>query len=411
MLVRCVLGPLNTVSQRLHRVSAAPTGRTILLYAVNPLMLDHLLEMAALFSEDTRLRFRVTWPLWNPSAIRRDLRRRSLATGLATISPWLSLLPRCDLIVLADPSLSKRTEYWMGRLVPKLYIGHQMSRGKTQTDTGYRYNEMREHADEFFNVILESSEANRAAAIATNPALEPVIKAVGYLRADRLLAQRDRRDEIRKSFSLDQDATLVFIQSTWHHSSLMESMGVDIVAQAEQASRSLGWSFVFSTHPHHWHGPWAVDHPWGEYLAAHESERLRVLRPSDIPDPHLVASDVIVTDHTSQAVLAALLESPMLFVRTPGAQLLTGSNLHRLADALPSISTPAQLVTGVQDAIRDFRPEAHRRVTAGFLSHRGDAARRVRHEIYALLGLHEPLSSRQPSHSETRSEAQDRSVT
>lgn len=395
--MRRVVAPANVVAQAAWRARGARANRrTALLYAVNGLMLDHLLDFAGAFAEDTRMGFVVAWPIGSPASVAAEVRRRSRREGMPCVPAWRALVrQRCDLIVVADPHLSPHTQAWMLPHIPKVYIGHQISRGKTIGAGGYRYNESvpASRGDELFACIFESSEANRQAAIQTNPALGQIVRTVGNLRADRLLTLAHRRAELRASRGLTDNEVVVFVQSTWNSASLMEAWGAGIVAEAEHLTADPGWRFIFSTHPNHWTGPWAAEHPWGQYLITHSSTSLRVVAPETGAEEDMVVSDVIVTDHTSQAVMASLLGVPMIFARTSEVPLVNGSPVWLLRETLPAITSPDQLRSGVQAAMLAFDAAAHAAMTEAFLSCRGHAATRVRSEIYSLMGLSVPTDS------------------
>lgn len=398
LVVRIGLRPAVRLSQALwRRLGGNHPDRRILLYANNRLMLEHLLDHAAPFDGDDRMQFTATWPLWAPPDVRADVVAGCHEAGVRTVPPWIALFTRRDLIVLADYP-SRRTKLWLACQAPRLYVGHYIHQGKSTTGEDHRHAEYASRVDgeRFYTAVFESSDMNRAAVIARDPELEGVVRTVGYLRADRLLARNADRRQIRRDLGLSDSDMLVYVQSTWQTGSLMDSLGTEIVGEAERLAIESGWSFVFSTHPNHWRGPWALERPWGRFLRAHESSHLRVVSPDERPDDYIVASDVVVTDHGSQAVLVSLLDKPMVFYRSKERELAIGSPVWRLRDTLPNITTAQDLGPSVSSALHDFDSDAHRTTTADFLSFRGSAADRVRQEIYELLDLGPPELVRRP---------------
>lgn len=389
LVVERFLAPTVRLSQSLwQRVGRPADQRHILLYASNALMLEHMQDRMEPLRSDERLHFAVTRPIWAPRKLKAEIAVGCKQMEFSLVNPWLALLTRRDLIVLADYP-SRRSKLWLACQVPRLFVGHYIQQGKSANGQDYRHREYasRVSGERFITVAFESSELSRRTVVEADPELEPVVKTVGYPRADKMLARQPERDAIRRKLGLDDTRTVVYVQSTWQVGSLMESHGSEIVAEMERLASSLGWIFYISTHPNHWRDPWAQRLPWGKYLREHESSSLRVLGPDELPDDYLVASDVVVTDHGSQAVMASLLDKPMLFFLSPERDLAVGSPVWRLREFLPKFSGASELQTGVEEALRSFDVERHREETADFLSYRGRAAERIREEMYALLDL------------------------
>jgi hypothetical protein len=350
------------------------------LYAQNRLMIDHLLEFMEVFSGDHEISFSATWQPLTAEQSAADVKAACVAVGVRVKAPWLAFLRRVDLVVMADHP-ADRERLLFTPLVPTLHIYHAISGGKAAPGgVAYRYKDCR------YTRVFESSERTARRVIQENPDLADSVRTVGYLRADLLAELRSRRVELRRDLGLPSEGRVVLVQSTWGPS-IMESFGEEMVAEADRVALSRGWTFVFSTHPDHWYGPWAEGHPWGGYLCRHESDRIRVIHPTVRSEPFMATCDVVLTDHTSQAVLASLAGNPMVFFDVPGAELVVDSPVWTLRENLVRMASPNELESAVDEAWRHRSDASRSRLTEDFVSFPGAAAARVRAEALELLDL------------------------
>ena len=140
-------------------------------------------------------------------------------------------------------------------------------------------------------------------------------------------------------------------------------------------------------------------HPFGQFLLDHEDKlAVTVIRGGEDWAPAMVASDMVITDHTSLSMTYALLEKPMPYVDVPGTILVQREPRQRLAEALPKLSAPENLAADLEYARRHFPRDQVAEIAKDILSYPGESARRIREEVYSLLRLNrvtaeEPLMS------------------
>lgn len=375
----------------------------VLLLCQNGLMADYLAPVWELFREDARFRFFVTFPRDAHLAhefdkIRRQLPVREIRMGWAECRPW-------DLIVTADhgyAGLATRTR------CPVLYTGHGMT-GKVVAgeggDYGYGPRCRLEDGSPRYSAMLEASDANRDRIIERDPLLAPAIRVVGSLQDDRLLSQLPRRDEIRSELGYTDEDCVVLVQSSWGPDSLVHTQGEAIFEAARKAKTT---QFIASVHPHEYRPTADGTASWGERLRGFAGDRLRVREPSVSWIPSLVAADLVISDHTSLVIYAALAGKPTLWVPVPPSSIEAGTALARLRDMSPRYRPDGELEEQVSAAIRDFPYDEARALAAEINSCPGSASARIRALVGDVLALpdlaHEAPCARAP---ELSSRSQD----
>ena len=119
-----------------------------------------------------------------------------------------------------------------------------------------------------------------------------------------------------------------------------------------------------------------------------------VVQPDTDWAPYMVASDIALTDHTSLAVNYALLNKPMLYVSVPDASLVKGAPVHELSEILPRLEGVDKLEEGLLTAFSEFPREQVAKIARECNSYPGEAADRIKKEIYGVLKLAPLLSAR-----------------
>ena len=376
----------RAVDAALRRLRARrPMPRRVLFVAANDLGLRQLLLLREVLAEDTRLRLTVTD---SPrGAANRDLigpwcEQRGfvyLPFRRARWRPW-------DLMIFADHDDMARFPV----NVPKVRISHGIFGSKLIDGVPYRYDPkwVEYRGKVFYSRMFEPSDYAVECALKHNPRLQGIVVAVGDLSADRLLSLRPERDEIRAGFGCSPDDFVVLLQSTYGATSLMESIGNELVPQCVSLAAETDFRFILQTHPHHWTGPYAQDHPYGHFLLDQEGKPgITVIHHDEDWAPYMMASDMVITDHTSLSMTYALLGKPMLFVAVPGTTLIEGNPGERLAQVLPKLSSIENLAVDIERARNEFPREQVAEIAKDILSYPGEAADRIQKEVYGLLGL------------------------
>ena len=290
-----------------------------------------------------------------------------------------------DLIVFADHDDMERFPV----NVPKVRISHGIYGSKLVDGVPYRYDpRWVEHRGRvFYSRMFEPSEAAVRFGVAHNPRLEGILVAVGDLAADCMLALRGQRDAIREAHAYGPGDRVVLLQSTYGPTSLMETIGRELVAECVRLAATGRWRFILQTHPHHWSGARPDVPPCGAMLLAQEGKPgIRIIHQGEDWATHMIASDMVITDHTSLSMTYALLGKPMLFV-DGRAELIEGNPGQRLAAVLPKLGAPETLEPDLLAALESLPEKQVKEITGDILSYPGEAAERVRREVYELLGL------------------------
>ena len=359
--------------------------RRVLFVAINELALESLAYFREVVEENRCFSFTVTH---SPREVanRELIENWCCARSVAFVSfrrarwrPW-------HLMVFADHDQMDRFPV----CVPKVFIGHGIYGSKLIDGVPYLHDpHWIEHRGRvFYTRMFESSDYAVECAIRHNPDLRGIAVAVGNLDADRVFALVSEREQIRAGMGYGSEDLVILLQSTYGETSLMESIGRDLIAACARAAAEHGWEFILQTHPNHWTGPWAEEHPYGKLLLEQEGKPgITVIHHDEDWAPYMVASDMVITDHTSLSMTYALLGKPMLFVAVPGTTLIEGNPGERLARILPKLSDPGSLVADIDRAMRDFPHEQVAEIAKDILSYPGEAAVRIRREVAGLLWL------------------------
>lgn len=357
--------------------------RRVLLVVTNELALKSLAYFRDVLEKNPCVSFTVTH---SPRVVanRELIENWCRAHSVAYVPFWRARWCPWHLMAFADHDQMDRFPV----CVPKVFIGHGIYGSKLIDGVPYLHDpHWIEHRGRvFYTRMFESSDYAVECAIRHNPDLRGIAVAVGNLDADRVFALVSEREQIRAGMGYGSEDLVILLQSTYGETSLMESIGRELIAACAAGAAEHGWKFILQTHPHHWTGPYAEEHPYGNVLLEREGERgITVLHHDEDWAPHMIASDMVITDHTSLSMTYALFGKPMLFVEVPGTTLIEGNPGERLARILPKLSDPDNLVADIERAMRDFPREQVADIAKDILSYLGEAAQRVRTEAYQLL--------------------------
>ncbi|MEV7551845.1 hypothetical protein AB0N89_19655 [Amycolatopsis sp. NPDC089917] len=204
---------------------------------------------------------------------------------------------------------------------------------------------------------------------------------------DRMRASMPLRLRYRDAAGVEAHQKLVVISSTWSPHSLFGG-NLDLVTRLATALRGPGYRVMAALHPLTWsaHGTRQVR----AWLAEALDAGIRLLPPDEGWRAALVASDCVIGDHGSVTQYAAGLGKPVLL--NPGSVLdvRKGSLADRLWKAAPVLD-PALCLRSQVDALV-AAGSRHRLSAIGkrITSMPGEAAVRLREEIYRILGMPEP---------------------
>lgn len=280
------------------------------------------------------------------------------------------------------------SDVFFGRTAARVHVPHGIGAGKRVAGEDFTYGPRWSlwRGRPKYDAMLEASHAVRDHAVAGCPQLEPVIKVVGDLAADRLLASLPKRNAYRRTLGITSGQTAVLVISTWGPHGLMPRFGHRLLPTMVRLDRQ--YRVVLTMHPHLWAGEHDDRRRWARHLSPYVRAGLLVCGPDDDWVPYLAATDVAVIDHGSLGVYWTLLARPTLTVQVPEDLPVTGSPIAGLHDDSPTLTDPADLGEAVDKALVTFDPEHFADQRATIVSYPGQAARRSREVLYRLLDLH-----------------------
>lgn len=355
--------------------------RDILFPCYYALMAEYQRDLWEILRDDPRLRFFITLhrPEIKPGEhdrIRAMLPLPEVSGAWANIRPW-------DLVILADHGFEELCTPWR---FPVLRIPHGIS-GKSRYGGEYQYGKRAFASNGRFRYTLmfEPSEVTRNRVISGAPWLRERIAVVGSIQMDKVLAAASKREKFRRDLGFSAHEIAVFVMSTWGEHSLLHTMGDAII----EGARPLlgGFRFIMSAHPMDYKAwPYSV-RVWGEHLQSLRKEGFQVREPSDDWLPYMAACDLILTDHTSLAVYGIPLGKPCLFIPLAENLLTEGSAIWNLWKISPTLSDPRRLKDALGQTIANYPYERLEQLGREINSWPGQSARRMREEIYRLLGM------------------------
>ena len=224
------------------------------------------------------------------------------------------------------------------------------------------------------------------------------IRLVGYPKADCLVDGSLNRAEALRGLGLDPARTTLLYAPTWSPASSLNAMGEDVI----RGLLSLGANVIVKLHDRsrdlreRYSG--GVD--WVQRLQPLLPEGRGVIAPGHDISPYLVASDVMVTDHSSAGFEFLLLDRPIVRINRPA--LLQLANVHPdYAQLLASVSEAVENARGVVDAVGralddpQARSAARRAVAEDLFYLPGTATSRAVNALYEAIEL-DPLMAAVP---------------
>ena len=221
----------------------------------------------------------------------------------------------------------------------------------------------------------------------------PAIRLVGMPKADCLVDGTLRRDEVLARHGIDPSTRTVLYAPTWTRFSSLNAMGEEVVSRLVDA----GYMVLVKLHDNSL--DMAHENSGGVDWAARLEPILRrgggrLVRDGNAA-PWLVASDVLVTDHSSIGFEYLLLDRPLVRIEMP--ELISGAHVpteyvELMAEAAVSVRDAAGVLQAVDAAFQDpvHGSERRRRVAEELFFDPGRATERAVAEIYALMELAGP---------------------
>ncbi|MCP4784533.1 MAG: hypothetical protein GY878_13355 [Fuerstiella sp.] len=234
---------------------------------------------------------------------------------------------------------------------------------------------------------------------------------IGLIKSDALLNGKIDRTEVICSLGIDADQPTVLYAPSWESGASLRSNGTGICERlAEQP-----WNTIVKLHPMSYFPSTEVKASggvdWIERLASFESDRFRHASRADIT-PLLAAADVLVTDVSSVAFEAILIDMPVVFLDCPEFFRQTVGEMYGLSereardslefncgrDAGAVVTSPDELVTAINFALADPTAQAAEReqVRAELVFNPGRAATVAAEALVELLEASQGRSPESP---------------
>jgi CDP-glycerol glycerophosphotransferase (TagB/SpsB family) len=232
--------------------------------------------------------------------------------------------------------------------------------------------------------IFESSEIRQKKFINEKPELREVIALVGDLRVDNL---RAKTIASRKGSELERRRPHVLIAGSWNPHNLFEKMGTELLGAAMKVQNS--YCFSLRPHPHMLRS--SAPGNWREFFNEQGRRGFTLSMPdSDLGDALAAADVVICDDLSSVALYAAVLQRPIILVKSASSQIPEGSFPDRLGRVVPELHQADQLGDMLGFAL-DHGPSPELLSLAAEMNSRpGQSVSLVRQEVYKLLQLTPP---------------------
>jgi CDP-glycerol glycerophosphotransferase (TagB/SpsB family) len=224
----------------------------------------------------------------------------------------------------------------------------------------------------------------------------PAIRLIGMPKVDALVDGSLSRRAVLSSLGLSPERPTVLYAPTWSPASSLNKLGVALVERL----RALPVNVIVKLHdrscdlrPQYSGG---ID--WRAALQPHLAAGSAVLANAADICPYLVASDVMVTDHSSAGFEYLLRDRPLVRIHVP--ELITLADIHKdyvqlLADVSESTSEVNDTVAAVERALADpaARSATRRAVVADLFHEPGTATARCADALYEAIGL-DPIRTR-----------------
>ncbi|MFD4371123.1 translation initiation factor 2 [Streptomyces sp. NPDC058486] len=203
---------------------------------------------------------------------------------------------------------------------------------------------------------------------------------VGDPTLDRVLASTHHRDSYRDALGTGP-RRLVAVTSTWGPESLL-ARRPGLVAELTGLLPYDAYQVALILHPNQHSRIGAFD--LARHLSPAVAAGLLLASPYEEWAALLVAADAVVSDHGSTALYAAALGLPVVDAYDGGDELLPGSPMAHLLDAIPRLASASGLEAAIE-AARTVDTRAH---AAEAFAWQGEAHARLRTQLYRLLRLH-----------------------
>lgn len=366
---------IHHVHQLDHRISRRSGTRRILVDARTAVNFTMIAPVFRAMERDARVAFYFT----ANEEPRRMAQIYREAPDVRTIHPKRAALIKFDAYVASDFMWAP-----LLRGTSRVQIFHGVG-GKYGFDAPDR--SMREWHRLFF--VNERRLRNFIASGAID-ADSPAIRLVGMPKVDCLVDGTYRRDAVLESLGLDPSRPTVLYAPTWSPASSLNAIGVGLVEALGRMPLNLIVKLHDRSRDLRQRYSGGID--WVARLEPRLARGSAVIAPGHDISPYLVASDLMITDHSSAGFEYLLCDRPLVRISRP--ELVRLANIHPdyvslLGSVAQSVDTLAETLAAVERGLADPLAESgtRRRVAADLFYKPGGATGRSVRELYDVIEL------------------------
>jgi hypothetical protein len=352
--------------------------RRILINAGLPMEFSMMAPIYRRLSQDPRVEFFFT------SSVHPDNARHifaDAADAIEIISPARAALMKFDAYLAADFIWAKLPR---GTRRVQTFHGVAGKYGNVYDRPDYSLREW----DRLF--FINKRRLNNFISAGAIDADSPAICLIGMPKADCLVDGSLQRDDILRSLGIDPSRRTVLYAPTWTPYASLNAMGEELVTELGRA----GFCVIVKLHdnsrdsdPRNSGGI-----NWVERLTPILQQHGGHLAARGTIAPYLVASDVMISDHSSAGFEYLLLDRPLIRIEMP--ELIARTNIHPdyvdlLVKASTTVRNPKETVLATEFAYSNpTQLSVERKAVADDLFYKpGTATTRAVTELYKVIEL------------------------
>lgn len=374
-IVRLVVDKTRRLRELDERFSRRRGGRRILIDARTPVNYTMVAPVVRVLEADPRIRMYFT-ASEDPGRLAQIYRE---APNAATIHPRVASLMKFDAYVASDfmwttlPRGTRRVQTFHG------VAGKYGFDAPDPSMLGW---------DRYF-FVNERRLSNYVSSGALPPD-SPAIRLVGMPKVDCLVDGSLQREPVIAALGLDPSRPTVLYAPTWSPASSLNALGTELISALCRMPVNLIVKLHDRSRDLRRRYSGGID--WVRRLRPLLPPGRAVLAPGHDISPYLVASDLMITDHSSAGFEFLLRDQPLVRIHRP--QLIQLARIHR--DYVALLASAATSVTGATDALAavergladpDVLSEERRRVAAELFYRPGTATARSVDALYEVLEL------------------------
>jgi hypothetical protein len=352
--------------------------RRILINAGLPMEFSMIAPIYRRLSEDTRVEFFFT------SSVHPDKARHIFADAgdaIEIITPARAALMKFDAYLAADFIWAKLPR---GTRRVQTFHGVAGKYGNVYDRPDYSLREW----DRLF--FINRRRLNNFISAGAIDAESPAICLIGMPKADCLVDGSLQRDDILRSLGIDPSRRTVLYAPTWTPYASLNAMGEELVTELGRAGLCVIVKLHDNSRDSDPRNSGGVN--WVERLTPILQDHGGHLAARGTIAPYLVASDVMISDHSSAGFEYLLLDRPLIRIEMP--ELIARTNIHPdyvdlLIKASITVRNPQDTVRATEFAYSNpAQLSMERKAVADDLFYKpGTATTRAVTELYKVIEL------------------------